>query len=321
MKYPTILTPDSLTVMVNGQSVSILKENANFEKAVDALRSQRWDKLIALMNKAEAINQYGNGRITVEDGCVYFEDEEIKGHIVDRILMFIRDGLDATPLMNFLDKIMDNPSRRCVQQLFSFLEHGNMPIDEDGDFYAYKAVTCDFKDKHTQKLDNSPGCIVKVQRNTVDDDPSNECSFGLHAGSLSYVKAFASWNDIITIVKINPKDVVSVPNHDKSKLRCCQYKVIEEYNGPLPETTYENMSSSEDVREINWTDNPTPVIPISMPMLDPDKYKDIEDDFESKYCQECGWELDDCRCCEDCGKFFCECEDKNIEDDDEDYSW
>jgi hypothetical protein len=153
-----------------------------------------------------------------------------------------------------------------------------MPIDPDGDFYAYKAVKEDFTDKHTGKIDNSVGQVVTVRRNMVDDNPDNACSYGLHAGSFNYVRGFAQLGDNIIIVKINPKDVVSVPNHNTTKLRCCRYEVTELCEGLLPQTTYSTecdcVSSNEE---------------------------------EENLCEECGFLEDECECCSDCGYYYCIC--------------
>jgi hypothetical protein len=71
-----------------------------------------------------------------------------------------------------------------------------------------------------------------MTRAKVDDNRSVGCSQGLHAGALNYVAGYGSLDagDKIVIVKINPKDVVSVPNDcNCEKLRTCRYEVVAEY--------------------------------------------------------------------------------------------
>jgi hypothetical protein len=80
----------------------------------------------------------------------------------------------------------------------------------------------------------------------VQDDPENACSHGLHAGTIEYVKCFGEVNDKIIIVKINPKDVVSVPSHETTKLRCCKYEVVQEYTDLLPRSVYKYNEDNED---------------------------------------------------------------------------
>jgi hypothetical protein len=76
-------------------------------------------------------------------------------------------------------------------------------------------------------MDNSVGKIVEMERNSVDDNSSNTCSSGLHFCSQEYLSSFGGERTVI--VKINPRDVVSIPNdYNNSKGRACRYEVIGE---------------------------------------------------------------------------------------------
>ena len=53
--------------------------------------------------------------------------------------------------------------------------------------------------------------------------------------------------DKIVIVKINPKDVVSVPNDcNCEKLRTCRYEVVGEYQGELLKPLYKSEFSEDE---------------------------------------------------------------------------
>jgi hypothetical protein len=55
---------------------------------------------------------------------------------------------------------------------------------------------------------------------------------GVHAGSFDYAKNWS--NGKMVAIKINPKDVVSVPkDYNCQKLRCCAYTVISEIEQEL----------------------------------------------------------------------------------------
>jgi hypothetical protein len=138
---------------------------------------------------------------------------------------------------------MENPSMQSQKELYDFLEHELLPITEDGCFLAYKAVRSDFMDKYAGKFDNHVGKVCEMQRAKVDDNRSVGCSQGLHAGALNYVAGYGSVDagDRIVIVKIHPRDVVSVPsdcNHEK--LRTCRYEVVGEYQGELLKPLYKS---------------------------------------------------------------------------------
>jgi hypothetical protein len=258
-KYPFIISPDKVTVIADGNPITVSKTDGNYAGIVQAIKDEEWDLVKIMCNKPKAIHHATHGELVVKDGAVYYSGEQVHNYVVDRILEFVREGIDADPLIRFLEKLMQNPSKRCVDDLFSFLEHGNMPVDPDGDFYAYKAVGADWLDKHSGTIRNEVGDVVEVLRNQVDDDPNNSCSHGLHAGSLQYVNSFAGDGDRIILVKINPKDVVSVPAHDVSKLRCCRYEVSAIYKEPLPNTVYHEDDNfapdDESIYNDDWEDD------------------------------------------------------------------
>ena len=125
---------------------------------------------------------------------------------------------------------MENPSKRAVDELYGFLEKNDLPITPDGQFLAYKKVRHDFKDCHTGTMDNSPGQVVSMERNQVCEDKDLTCSYGLHFCGMSYLRHFGG--DKTVIVKINPRDVVSIPSdYNEAKGRACRYEVIAEMEG------------------------------------------------------------------------------------------
>ena len=144
-----------------------------------------------------------------------------------RMVQMLQEGFSIEPLVNFMDNLMQNPSHRSVNELYGFLEKNNLPITPDGHFLAYKRVRDNYFDVHSGTMDNSVGKIVEMPRNEVDDNANNTCSSGLHFCSQEYLTSFGG--DRTVIVKINPRDVVSIPNdYNNSKGRACRYEVIGE---------------------------------------------------------------------------------------------
>ena len=139
---------------------------------------------------------------------------------------------------------MDNPSYRARNELYNFLEHENLPVTEDGHFLAYKAVRSDYRDLWSGTMNNSVGNIVEMPRPNVDDNCSVGCSAGLHAGSIDYVNSYGGSSSTKVIVKINPRDVVSVPTEDSRKLRCCRYEVISSFTSELNDPCYNDSAES-----------------------------------------------------------------------------
>jgi ribosome modulation factor len=141
----------------------------------------------------------------------------------------LQDGFTVEPLVNFMHNLMKNPSKRSVDELYGFLEKNNLPLTPDGHFLAYKKVRRDFKDIHSGTMDNSPGTVVEMERNMVDDNKDQTCSTGLHFCGLSYLDHFGGNDSRVVIVKIDPADVVSIPSdYNGAKGRACRYEVIGE---------------------------------------------------------------------------------------------
>jgi len=241
MKIPYILTDRSLTIVLNDEPKTITSENPVWNDAITAIREGRFDDLTEILDKSKAIARFSHGKIEVRDGLVTYAGEEIHNIVVDRILNFIKNGLPYEPLVKFLDKLMQNPSRRAVNELYKFLEHKKMPLTPDGDFLAYKSVRADFKDWYSGEHDFSIGQVREMARNQVCDNADVGCSAGYHAGSEEYAKSFNGGGNLV-IVKINPADVVSVPTDcECQKLRASRLEVVALYRKALDKELYDKV--------------------------------------------------------------------------------
>jgi hypothetical protein len=111
-----------------------------------------------------------------------------------------------------------------------------VPLTDDGCFLAYKAVRNDYLDCYTGKVDNSVGQTPMMPRKAVDPDRRNQCSQGYHFCSLGYLASF-SGNKIMA-VKVNPKDVVAIPeDYNYTKGRTWKYEVVYEVADKDEETS------------------------------------------------------------------------------------
>ncbi|MNP25651.1 hypothetical protein D3C76_1184680 [compost metagenome] len=169
----------------------------------------------------------------VKGNIVYTPDNgvpfQVSGLLSQRIIDTIgKDGVDgADTLINFLDKLMLNPSNRSVNELYGFVQHNDIVITPSGTFYAWKVVRDTYMDKHSNTMDNSVGNEVRVARNQVNEDSAVTCSYGLHVCAKSYIKSFGGGTDRVVRVEVDPADVVAVPkDYNDSKMRCAGYKVI-----------------------------------------------------------------------------------------------
>lgn len=233
-----LMTEDgNITLIRNGDTKVIGRSHPNHQEIITALVSQDFDALDELVDIPDVIERTFD-EVVVTNGQVLYQGEPLHNTLTERILDFMRAGEDFGPLAAFLNNLMDNPSKRSVDQLYSFLEHEGLSITEDGHFLAYKGVQNDFKDYHSGKFDNSPGQVHEMPRNLVDDNPDNHCSHGFHVGSFEYASDFARHGNLV-LVKVNPRDAVSVPSdHACQKLRVCRYEVVKVCEGLLQEPVW-----------------------------------------------------------------------------------
>ena len=241
MSVPFMWVDGNLTVILKNKSHQVIPDHTNYKLILEALPTATEDELLELIDIEKAVVTFSQGQVSIQNGKVMFEGEEVHGSISKRIIEFMSKGLPFEPLVKFLENLMENPSMQSQQELYDFLEHENLPITEDGCFLAYKAVSSNFKDKWRGTFDNSVGQVCTMRRAKVDDNRGRGCSAGLHAGALNYVATYGSVDDgdNIVIVKINPEDVVSVPSDcNCEKLRTCKYEVVGLYQGELPKPLY-----------------------------------------------------------------------------------
>ena len=226
---PYILTEESVTVVLEGQSHTMTASNPAFGEVRKELFKDEHDaeRIKNLFDLERAVEDYVQGSMEVKDCEVRFQGEVIHNYVVDRILDFMRRGLPYKPLFRFLERLMANPSSRAVDELYRFLEHKSMPLTPDGCFLAYKGVRHDFTDHYSGKFSNAVGQVLEMRRNGVCDNADLGCSSGFHAGTHEYALGYCRGGGNLMIVKIDPADVVSVPNDcECQKLRTCKYEVV-----------------------------------------------------------------------------------------------
>jgi hypothetical protein len=263
MAYPFIIQGSNVTVVIDGKPHTVAKTHVSYQKVVDAIKTGDWDAVKQVIDPVKVVLNYGRGNISIQGYQLYWKGEPFAGVLATRMIAMLEEGFSIEPMVLFMENLMKNPSKRSVDELYGFLEKNNLPLTPDGYFLAYKKVRPDFKDIHSGTMDNSPGRIVEMERNQVDDDKDRTCSTGLHFCGLSYLGHFGSSDSRVVIVKINPADVVSIPSdYNGAKGRACRYEVIGEM-GVSAEDAFDkpvqtNANGTETVRAAT----PTPEVRI-----------------------------------------------------------
>lgn len=235
MRIPFVMTLESITVYVDGETFQVLKDTPNYYALRDALYEERWDDVPALLTLGGVVEEWGDGRFTLEGDTFYIDGDEVPANLNARLLAMVNNNEDPTPWLCFWELLRENPSRKSVETLYNFMEHENIPVDQDGYIIAYKGIRDDYTDWYSGTFDNSPGQVHEMPRNKVMDDPSVGCSYGFHVGSLDYALGLSTRT---VVCRVHPADVVSVPyDCQNKKMRCSKYEVLAEYTRPLPSTS------------------------------------------------------------------------------------
>lgn len=221
-----ILTQSAITIVITGMSpFTMSREHKMFDRLVTAVNDKDIKEVIKLIDISRTVKEFTNGMVTVKDGQVFLDGEVLHDVIAERILEMYNQDIDFTYMVKFLENLVQNPSQQSRNELYLFLENGNMPITEDGRFLAYKWVNNDYTDCHTGSFDNSVGKVHKMERRDVDDDRRNTCSNGFHVCTHGYTK----FGSRLMVVAVNPRDVVSVPiDYNNAKMRVSEYEVMYE---------------------------------------------------------------------------------------------
>lgn len=246
MSVPYVISGTNIQIFTkDGETKSIGSDHPNYAKikALVANTDTTIEEVLVELEIPSLFAEYSEGKLTFNEDergkvTVKFDGFELPSSIQNRILATITENGSVESLVLFLENLFQNPSNRAVNELYGFLLACDLPITSDGCFLAYKKVRHDYGSLHKapdgKHMDNSIGKTVSMPRHQVDDNPNRTCSTGLHCASFGYMSHYGSTgtkdlDDRLVIVKVNPKNVVSVPvDYNNQKMRVSEYLVIDE---------------------------------------------------------------------------------------------
>ncbi len=225
-----------INAVVNNKNYTLPPTSQFYQAAKQALKDKNEAEFLKLCDFDQQFRERSNGRVTFEGGVIRYNGTEINNALTQRILELVKLDFDFEPLVKFLENLYKNPSESARDELYLFLEANSLPITDDGHFLAYRRVDSDYTSLHANpdgsKNKNTIGAFVEMPRELVNPNRDETCERGLHFCSVSYLPHYGTTGNggKTVIVKINPKDVVSIPSdYDNQKGRCCRYEVIGEY--------------------------------------------------------------------------------------------
>lgn len=241
-EFAYVITPMNVSFTYLGEAYSADMTCKKYSEIVAALLAADGKKAVELLDVSTAINEFMKGHVEVKGGVVTYRGMTIDGGMTDRIIEAMKCGDSAKVdiLVSFFANLINNPSKRAINELYGFLVAADIEITEDGHFLAYKRIRNNWKDIHSNTMLNKPGMTVWMQRHDVDDDKEQTCSSGLHVCSKGYLPHFGNAHNSRTVLcKVNPRDVVSVPtDYNNTKLRCNEYVVLHEIDADFNEIKF-----------------------------------------------------------------------------------
>lgn len=156
---------------------------------------------------------------------------------------------DFRGFVNFLNRLEPVLKDRghSAEDLMKFIEHGDLPIADDGCIVIYKRLKQKgntFVDVHSGNIKQNVGSYVFMKPGLVDPNRRQDCSNGLHVASLGYLSSFSG--NVTVMAKVRPEDVFAVPEYSRTKMRVCGYHIL----AVLPESLRGHVNGGGSISSI-----------------------------------------------------------------------
>ena len=247
MKFISNPSNGSITFFVNNRPITFNKSDEQYARAIavfDLPENEQEDaleKIVKGTTLPNTVQEAVEEGFTISGSKVSYQGETLPEVLANKVLALVNENLPVKSFIRFWENLRQNPSYSSIRELYDFLAYKELPLTEDGCFLAYKGVNLDFwsvkGNSETRvirgevdsqgRILNEVGSVIEIERKDVCDDRGVGCAPGVHVGSLAYAK---SWAPNVVVVKVNPKDVVSVPSDCScQKCRCSQYEVVSSF--------------------------------------------------------------------------------------------
>ena len=219
---PFVIKKNFIAVSLPGSEVFTLhSSHQTFDQLAKALRNKQWKKIPQLVSLAAQLEGVSHGDIEVKRNKVYYKGIAVNPAITQRIVAMAKKKKDILPAIKFLNNLYKNPSREAREEFFQWLNDNDLPITDTGCFLAYKSVNNQYRDTHSNTIDNHPGQVIFGSRDWFDNNYRTQCSSGFHICS----KHYGIYGDRTMAVLVNPRDVLSA---EGGKMRVVRYEVLKE---------------------------------------------------------------------------------------------
>ena len=194
MKVNYIITSESVVVNFNGSTHITNRDSELGKKLFSAIKKDELQKLPGLLSGEEDAPPPKNIEYKIINNHLYINNVIVPDQLGYNIRLFHDAEIPNDRLLRFAENLLENPSYRCVNNLFEFIQDNNLPLTEEGTFIAYSDV-----------VDNET-----VLRNQVDENIETICAGLRVSGKPGFFE-----------VEVHPKDVVAISEHEL-KVCCCK---------------------------------------------------------------------------------------------------
>ena len=207
--------------------------NPQFQKICDMAEAENWIEIERFTQtekkvlKSDKLNLNKEGNLEVTDRKGKFEVDSSDKFVQLCNILKQNGSTDETlkPVIPFLKKVAENFYINATHELYDYCRNMDFSITPNGNILAFKAVNRNMKAKYDNKTEYKLNEYTSTD--VFDTNRDEYCSQGLHFCARNYLGGFADTNDIILILEIDPRDIVSIPSDNHfTKGRCKKCKVV-----------------------------------------------------------------------------------------------
>lgn len=316
MKFNLVSVGDqqNITVFVNGEMYVANQDHPNF-KAIVAGAVESDESVVDLFDVAQTVSKRFerlSERVSVANGRVYFDGDEVNNSLTRQIVRFIDEGrTDFQPLVNFFEKVSLNPQDHSREQLFDWLDRHDFTLAPNGDIVGYKGVRKNEDgtlvsimsgpaivdgEEVNGNVPNNVGSVIEIARSAVQHNPAVGCASGLHFGTYAYANDFAQ--GAVVEVHANPRDIVSVPTDcNWQKVRCSRYVVVKVIDAPYTTAVLDEDSSEDDENDCPCGEGVTDCCYSDVCDACGEARDEAAEEESRESCADCGYDGYDVFCC------------------------
>jgi hypothetical protein len=156
-KVAYIVKESGVTLFKDGRQFSAPSDFWSFNRIIEKIKSENFDGIEDLFNTKDAVEsvqkevsdevaEITGEEVRITNGEVFVGGRKVYNSVSKRLVNMLSGGFDVKPLSNFLKRLLKNPSRTAIEELYPFMEKADVTIDVDGYIIAYKKVKDNYFD-------------------------------------------------------------------------------------------------------------------------------------------------------------------------------